>query len=166
MESYEESDAFFDNLCLQVTIIGEASRWIQDNGYNLQQAWANCNRADWMIWLLARKAGELGWPSKPEVIKLVCKLARKSLPFASNRRGGIKQAIEATEAWADDLTGNSEKQDIGTAGVGHMISIIRKAAYTISQIDGATGAAHQAYYKGLSDMADIIRAKVSLEGVE
>ena len=33
----------------------EAVEWVRENDYNLQQAWENCHRGDWMLWLAFRK---------------------------------------------------------------------------------------------------------------
>ena len=30
----------------------EAIKFVKDNNYTLKQAWNNCERADWMLWLM------------------------------------------------------------------------------------------------------------------
>lgn len=71
----------------------------------LSEAWRNCERADWMLWLLARMVGKPGWPTHQTVARLACQCARTSLlkyvPAGEDRP---RLAIEAAERWADSPT--------------------------------------------------------------
>ena len=54
----------------------EALAWVEDR--TLDQAWAECQRPDWMFWLCLEKCGTKGWPSKGDA-KTFAKEAAKLL---------------------------------------------------------------------------------------
>lgn len=43
----------------------EARKWV--GARSAAQAWAECSRGDWMLWLLERMADKPGWPSRQTV---------------------------------------------------------------------------------------------------
>ena len=46
-------------------------------GFDLAQAWKDCKRADWMLWLCGEMADKEGWPTRNEVILAAWWLALK-----------------------------------------------------------------------------------------
>ena len=40
------------NKLIELEACEDAVSWVQTNNYELPEAWANCKRSDWMLWLL------------------------------------------------------------------------------------------------------------------
>jgi hypothetical protein len=51
----------------------EAIDWVGER--DLDTAWRECTRVDWMLWLAMRKAGRDGWPQSPVVVRAACSCA-------------------------------------------------------------------------------------------
>jgi hypothetical protein len=49
----------------------EALKWLRGQK-TPEEAWAKCDRADWMIWLAMKKAGAPGWSPWQDVALLLC----------------------------------------------------------------------------------------------
>lgn len=81
----------------------EAVDWTK--GKTLAEAWQQCDRADWMLWLCGRMAGQEGWPTRPQIVLVACSLAEKVLPLFEKKYPNDsrpRKAIEAARAWAND----------------------------------------------------------------
>src|SRR3990167_2456904 len=59
---------------------------------NIQQAWEQCERGDWMLWVLANLKAD-----RKKVVLSACGCARLSLRFNPDER--VLHAIETAEAW-------------------------------------------------------------------
>ena len=70
----------------------EAVRWVE--GRTLAEAWAECQRADWMLWLAGRTM------DRRLVVLATCAAVRPALEHAPAGEGGPRRAIETAEAWA------------------------------------------------------------------
>jgi hypothetical protein len=57
----------------------EAVAWLGDR--TAQAAYAECNRADWLLWLFARTAGAAGCPTKEDVLLTLCACAEVTKPW-------------------------------------------------------------------------------------
>jgi len=78
----------------------DAIEWAS-NYDSLQAAWAACERADWMLWLLAKMRDTPGWPPRHAVVRLACQCARTVLAHVLDGEERPRAAIEAAERWAD-----------------------------------------------------------------
>ena len=65
---------------------------------DLETAWANCERADWMIWLSSRTQRQ----EKAVYVRLAVGFARSVLPLVPAGEERPRLAIEAAEAWLAD----------------------------------------------------------------
>lgn len=45
------------------------------NGRELAEAWATCERPDWMFWLCAKMLGEKNWPTHQQLVLVACECA-------------------------------------------------------------------------------------------
>ena len=73
------------------------------SGKTLSEAWAACDRADWMLWLCGRMAGETGWPTRQELVLAACACAETVLPLFEKKYPNDdrpRKAIEAARGWA------------------------------------------------------------------
>lgn len=91
------------DLLVELRACDGARLWVGDR--TVTEAWRDCERADWMLWLLAMMIDEPGWPTHQEVVKLAAMCARTALRFEPEGERIIPlAAIEATERWAHNPT--------------------------------------------------------------
>ena len=112
-----------------------------------EQAWAACERGDWMLWLVGRAGIE-----REKLVLVACECARLALPHTSDER--VKKAIEVTEAWA---RGEVAIEDVRAARQGALAA--RTAAYAAAAAAAAAYAAYAADARAtmLAACADIVR---------
>ena len=83
----------------------EAIEWVGDR--TLQQAFNDCERADWMLWLAARMIGKPGWPTHQQVVLAACVCAESVLDIFEKKYPSDAQpraAIAAARKWAKKPT--------------------------------------------------------------
>lgn len=80
----------------------EAVQWVGER--DLPTAWAECERADWMLWLCGMMAGKPGWPTRPQVVLVACLCAARALRYGPAGEDRPRLAIEAARAWAANPT--------------------------------------------------------------
>jgi hypothetical protein len=84
----------------------EAVEWL-DKQESLEQAWKECERGDWMLWLLGKFSGKAGSDTRKRLILCCCEVARQSLKYVKNREGRPLAAIETAEKYARNEYGVS-----------------------------------------------------------
>jgi len=77
----------------------EAIQWIESKK-SLKEAWNTCERGDWMLWLLGKKAGKVGSASRKKLVLCVCACARLSLKYIPKGEKRPLIAIETAESYA------------------------------------------------------------------
>ena len=60
-------------------------------------AWANCERGDWMLWLLGKLSGPAWGEKRKPLVLAACECARLALPYTKDER--VLKCIEIVEAW-------------------------------------------------------------------
>ena len=55
----------FNNLLVKFGACPDAVKWA--TGKTLRQAWDECERADWLFWLLEEQQDQPGWPTEREI---------------------------------------------------------------------------------------------------
>jgi len=88
----------FKQQLINLDVCKEAIDWVEDR--TIQQAWKDCHRGDWMLWLLEQMEGEKGWLDEKEIMLLGCWCARRALKYVSEGETRPLKAIEAKEKWA------------------------------------------------------------------
>ena len=75
-----------------------AYKWVQSQP-STQAAWANCERGDWMLWLLANCCGRQGSPSHRKLVAVTCQAIIPLVRIhASDKRA--MAAIRIAMRWA------------------------------------------------------------------
>ena len=74
------------------TACSESLTWLGDR--DLETAWAECLRGDWLLWLAA-KAGI----DRKRLVMTACATAREALQFVPAGEDRPRKAIETAEAW-------------------------------------------------------------------
>src|ERR1035437_9584353 len=69
----------FTKLCRKHGACAEGIAWIK--GKSLAEFWKTCDRADWMLWIVGRMAGEKGWPTRQDIVLAACLCAETALPI-------------------------------------------------------------------------------------
>lgn len=77
----------------------EAVKWCSDQP-NAQAAWDACEHPDWMVWLLAKTAGEPGSAAHRRVVLLCCDLAATALQYVPQSEKRPAAAIRLARRWA------------------------------------------------------------------
>jgi len=77
----------------------EAKDWAAKQS-SPQQAWDDCHRADWMLWLLQRTQPEC----KQKYVAIACELARTVLPLVIEGELRPLRAIEEAEKYVSEQT--------------------------------------------------------------
>ncbi len=105
----------------------EAKDWLGGRR-SAPKAWKDCDRGDWMLWLLARRDAD-----RKQLVLAACACARLSLPYVPKGEDRPRKAIETAEAWA---RGGVTMEEVRTA---------RRAAYAAYAAANAAYAAANAY---------------------
>ena len=91
----------------------EMVEWARDK--SLAQAWSECERPDWMLWLCEKMINQRGWPTHRQVVLAACACAEAVLHIFEKKYPRIRtprMALESARSWAD---GNSSLQEVQSA---------------------------------------------------
>ena len=109
-----------------------------------QSAWDNCERGDWMLWLLGKLSDGPKSQSRKKLVLAACKCARLSLKYVAKNEKRPLKAIQVAEKWANNEKGAS-LQDVRAAYA---------AAYAAADAAAAAYAAADAAAYAAADAAD------------
>ena len=84
----------FQRYLKSIGACAEACLWCGER--TAEQAWLECERADWLLWW----AGRAGIDRKL-LVRTACQCARRALRFVPDGESCALRAIEAAEAWCD-----------------------------------------------------------------
>jgi hypothetical protein len=95
---------------------------------SLQEVWDTCERGEWLLWLLGKKATEA---DRKNLVLIACECARLALPYTKDPR--VLACIETVEKWT---RGDATIEQVREA---------RRAAYADAGTAAAASAADAAY---------------------
>jgi len=72
----------------------DAVKWLQEQE-SYEQAWQDCVRGDWMLWLLDKKAGPVESQSSKDLALCRCEVAELSLPYAGKNKDVCEKTYQA-----------------------------------------------------------------------
>jgi len=133
----------------------EALEWVGDR--DLEQAWAECHRGDWMLWL----AGRVGAPRSVEVARACAE--RANTASSDQKRDW---AIDSARRWA---RGETDLEEVEAASAASAYTAASAAAYTAANAayyntagNAATAAAAYtaAWAASLADSARLVRERI------
>lgn len=78
----------------------EAINFIQKHKYTLKQAWAKCERADWMLWLMYK----MEFATQKERMLIICDCAATVLQYVPKGENRPRKAIEALKRYINEPT--------------------------------------------------------------
>jgi hypothetical protein len=66
----------------------DALKWLEDQ-QSWEQAWQDCERGDWMLWLLGYLSGEPGSRSRRKLVAASARCARLAWKWRCDNRGFV-----------------------------------------------------------------------------
>jgi hypothetical protein len=125
-------------LLIRLQACREAIDWLGDR--DLHTAIAECEHADWMLWLAAQMINRKGWLTHQEVVWLACQCARTALRHIPKGEDRPRIAIETAERWTQGKASIKEVREAVSAAYA-----AAHAAEAASAAYAASAAAHAAY---------------------
>ena len=118
----------------------EAIKWVRDQK-NQQQAWEDCDRGDWMLWLCGKLSGKPGSYKRKKLVLTSCECARLSLKYV--KKGEIRplKAIETAEKWVKGKATIEEVRDAAYAAASASAYAADYAAYAAASASAYAAAA-------------------------
>jgi len=130
-----------DNLLVRLDACEEAREWAKTQK-NLVEAWQNCKRSDWMIWLIGRSTVDR---NDPKLRLMACDFAEAVLHLVPAGETRPAEAIRVARLFA---AGQASREDMAAA----------RAAARAAAWDAAGAAARAAAWDAARDaQSDIIR---------
>ena len=123
----------FSALLQKIDSCAKVKKWAKRK--TLAEAWADCEKADWMLRLAGKMAGQDGWPTKYEIVRCAALCAETVLYLVPEGETRPRAAIDAALAWAD----NPSMQNRLAAA---------HSAYAAAHAANAIYAAYSTYYDG------------------
>ena len=107
------------------------------------QAWQDCERGDWMLWLLGYLAGPMGSRSRKRLVLCCCEVARPALKHVPKGENRPRVAIETAEAYCYGRASLDEVRAAAKAAYDAYVNVA--AAYDAYAAYAAAYAAYVAY---------------------
>ena len=126
----------------------EAVEWLEDYT-DMEKAWNECERGDWLLWLVGKLSGKPGCEGRKKLVLCTCECARLALPHVKKGDTRPLKAIETAEQWARNENGvtisdvNAAADAAETAAVAADAAADAAAAYAAAA-DAAYAAAYAA----------------------
>ena len=133
----------------------EAVRWLAKQK-TPTQAWLDCKRGDWMLWIIGTQAGPPLSDARRTLVLCACECAWLSLKYFEDLYPNDtrpRRAIETAEKWAKSGARAATHAAAAAAAAAH--AAIRAA--TRAAADAARAAARAAYDADAADAADAER---------
>ena len=136
----------------EIDACSDAVEWAKDYD-TFAEAWQECERGDWMLWLAGRACGGPRSKSRKVVVSAACECARTAWKWMPKTG---KEAIETAEKWT---RGEATLGQVRTAAdAAYAASVAADAAGAAAYAAAvAADAADAAHIKCLKDCADIVR---------
>jgi hypothetical protein len=115
-----------------------------------QELWDNCERGDWMLWLIGKLSGESESEKRKGLVLAACECARLMLKLVAKGETRPLKAIETAEKWAK---GKATIQEVradaadaaDAANTAYAANAANAAAYAAYAAYAAAYAAYAAY---------------------
>ena len=120
----------------------DAQAWVKSHGGTFAQAWQDCERGDWMAWLLVKAQDQLGI-TRQQIIPALCDCAELSLKYFEEKYPNDnrpRKAIETARQWAKGLASEKDLRAAAAAA-----DAAAAAAYAAADADAAYAADADAY---------------------
>ena len=141
----------------------EAVDWIGDR--SLEQAWKDCPRGDWLLWLAGRVEID-----RKLLVLAACKCARTVLQYVPKSEEHLLKGFETAEAWCE---GKATLEDVRRTSyvtayatdATYSAAAAADVAYAVSYSADAADAASNAREKNQLETANLIREMISWDAI-
>ena len=96
----------FDELLESLDACSSAKEWSHKKG--LKKAYSRCQRGDWLIWLLMRMSDEPNWPTRKQVLSVVCDIAETAFQYLPPSETRPRDAIQTVRLY---IIGKKTRKD-------------------------------------------------------
>ncbi len=129
-------------------------------------AWRECNRGDWMAWLLGMFRGEPESDRRKKLVLCLCEVARLTLPVYEKqypRDNRVRHCIDVTEQWARGVvTDSSVFVAASAAAYAAASAAVGKSAFAAAYAaDAYAAAAYQALATATGDAKTKMRKRIA-----
>jgi len=132
----------------------EAVEWARTQP-DWKTLWKNCQRGDWMLWIIGKFSGEPGSDARKPLVLAACECARLALKYVPAGEEIPLKAIETAESWAKDEGPTLEDvRDAAAAAYAYAAAHAYAAAYAYAAA-AAVNAAAAAAAAAADDAADV-----------
>jgi hypothetical protein len=159
MSKTDAEKTTFSDYLKKINACNDAVKWVGTR--TVSRAWADCERADWMIWLLWKKIGSPGWPDKKQVYLCMCACAETALPIYEKKYPGDNRprvSIEMRRRWCRGEATATECDLAALAAEG----VAGAAAWAAWAAESVAGAAAFAGGEAHKNMCEIIRGMFTI----
>jgi len=127
-----------------------------------EQAWDQCERADWLLWWAALAGAE-----KKDLVRIACQIARTALPCLKKSELRPLKAIETAEAWCE---GKATPEDVRAAAASAASAAAYAADYAAYAAAYAAAARHSKKWSEtqtakLQEFAALVREAIQFPGM-
>ncbi len=124
----------------------EAYKFAKSLDFDFDKVWSQCERGDWLLWILHYKKDTSGWATHKQIVSLACDIAARALKHVPKDEKRPKQCIAVVRRWVKGLATIEEVREA------------RRAAYAAADADAyaayaADAAADAAAYAAYADAA-------------
>ena len=113
-------------------------------GKSLAEIWMQCDRTDWLLWLVGRMSGKSGWPDRKEIVLVACDCAELALLYVKPGEDRPRIAIETARAWVRGEATIESVREARRATIESVREARRAAAYAAAAAAYAAAAAADA----------------------
>jgi hypothetical protein len=143
----------FRDQLIRLKACSDAVEWVGER--TLEQAWADCERGDWMLWLAARAAVR-----RQDIVLAACDCARLALRYVPEGEHRPRVAIATAEAWA---VGVATMDEVRAAYAAAYAAYAAAAAADAAAAYAAAAAASRQATR--AECAALVRARISVVDV-
>ena len=158
-EAKKKAETFRDSL-RRIGACEDARKWVGDR--SAKQVWADCERPEWMLWLLGKVDGtDAGSPSRRKYVAIACECARLTLDnfekhFPKDDRP--RKAIELCERYAAGEDVSFEELRRAAESAGRAAASAWRAADSAGRAADSAGRAADSEWRGIKiEACGIIR---------
>ena len=133
----------------------EAVDWVKQHGGTAQECWNDCQRGDWMNWLIATDKNFLGL-TKQQIVGALADIASLVLKYYEAKYPNDKRARDCINTCKRYSKGKATEEELEkSADAAYAAYTAAYATYTANAANAAAYAA--TYAKNLAKCADILR---------
>lgn len=90
----------------------------REESQTLAEAWQKCEDGHELVWLCGTMIGTEGWPTKQEILLVVCDCAETVLPYLPKEETRSRECVRVSRLWAEGKATVEEIKEAGRIAAG------------------------------------------------